>query len=263
MYDKRSDICRFEPRIHKTQKTMSEIESPNKNPEDLKFWYLKKHKLFRNLSFSEINQLCIIKRFNKSKRSEIIELPQTDKERIYFLKKGTIKLIQITEDGEEKLIDVLQKGDIFGELGLQNEGESTEFFKVVSTEALICTFYRENLEELMRKKPEFAIDYIKFIGLNIKRLKNSYSNIFFKDARMRLLLLFKNIISKEGGEDKVFEIPNYFTQKDLAQLICTTRQTVISLLKEFESEGLIEYSQKCIRIKDVPRLKRLVAECNQ
>lgn len=66
---------------------------------DLKYWYLHEHRLFRNLSFSEINALCILKRFKKSKKNEILELPFNEKERIYFLKQGTIKLIRIDEDG--------------------------------------------------------------------------------------------------------------------------------------------------------------------
>ncbi|MEM8529042.1 MAG: Crp/Fnr family transcriptional regulator, partial [Bacteroidota bacterium] len=75
---------------------------------NLKYWYLHDHKLFRNLNFAEINALCILKRFKKSKRNEILDLPFSEKERIYFLKKGTIKLIKIEENGEETVIDVLK-----------------------------------------------------------------------------------------------------------------------------------------------------------
>lgn len=62
---------------------------------ELKYWFLHDHKLFKNLSFSEIDALCILKKFQKSKKSEIIELPQSSKERIFFLKKGVLKLIKI------------------------------------------------------------------------------------------------------------------------------------------------------------------------
>ena len=49
---------------------------------DLKYWYLHEHKLFRNLSFSEIDALFILKRFKKSKKNEIIDLTFSEKERI-------------------------------------------------------------------------------------------------------------------------------------------------------------------------------------
>ena len=117
---------------------------------DLKYWYLHEHKLFRNLSFSEIDALCILKRFKKSKKNEIIDLPYSEKERIYFLKQGTIKLVKIDNDGKEILLDILQKGDLFGDLNLEKPIENNEYFKVVSDEAIICTFFREKLEDIIK-----------------------------------------------------------------------------------------------------------------
>lgn len=224
---------------------------------DLKYWYLHDHRLFRNLSFSEIDALCILKRFKKSKKNEIIDLPFSEKEKVYFLKHGTIKLIKIDDNGEELLLDILQKGDLFGDLNLEKNIGGNEFFKVVSDDAIICTFFRENLEEVMQKKPDFALNYIKFIGFNFKKIQNSYKNILFRDAKTRLILLLNVIVEKENSQNTTFVLPNYLTQKDIAQLICTTRQTVISLFKELELEGILSYSQKEIIIKDFQKIKNI------
>lgn len=225
---------------------------------EIKYWYLHNHKLFRNLSFAEIDALCILKRFKKSKKNELIDLPFSDKERIYLLKHGTIKLIRINEDGDEVLLDILQKGDLFGDLNLEKPTENDEFFQVVSDEAIICTFYREKLEEVMFKKPDFALNYIKFIGFNFKKIQNSYKNILFRDAKTRLLLLLQMIIEKENIEQNSFILPNYLTQKDIAQLICTTRQTIISLFKDLENEGVLVYSQKEISIPDISKIGKML-----
>jgi len=225
---------------------------------DLKFWYLHEHQLFKNLSYAEIDSLCILKRFKKSKKSEIFDLPFSEKERIYFLKHGTVKLLKINEEGEEEIIEILQKGDIFGELGLAQNIKPSEFFKVVSNEAIICTFFREKLEEIMYKRPDFAINYIKFIGFNFQKLQNSYKNIFFKDAKSRLILLINSIIEKEVINSQSFVLPNYLTQKDIAQLICTSRQTVVTLFNELQNDGLIQYNQKEIYVTDIHKLKKLI-----
>ena len=225
---------------------------------NLKYWYLHDHKLFKNLSFSEIDALCILKRFKKSKKNEIIDLPFSEKERIYFLKQGTIKLIKITDEGNETLLDILQKGDLFGDLNFEQLTKNEEFFKVVSEEAILCTFYREKLEEIITKKPDFAFNYIKFIGFNFKKIQNGYRNILFKDAKTRLLLLLNTIIEKEDVQSSSFILPNYLTQNDIAQLICTTRQTIISLFKELEKEGFLSYTQKDIIVPDVQKIKNFI-----
>ena len=225
---------------------------------DLKYWYLHDHKLFRNLNFNDINALCILKRFKKSTKNELLDLGANDQEKIFFLKQGVIKLIRVNNEGDEVLIDILQKGDLFGTLGFENKNADQDFFKVISDEAVLCMFYKERMEEVMISKPEFALSYIKFIGFNFKKIENSYKNILFRDAKSRLLLLINSIIEKEKVVEKSFVLPNYLTQKDIAQLICTTRQTVVSLFKELEDDGVLLYSQKVIQIPDLIFFRKVI-----
>lgn len=226
---------------------------------ELKYWHLHDHKLFRNLSFSEIDSLCILKRFNKSRKNQILDLPFNENGRIFLLKQGTIKLIKLNEEGDEIVLDIIQKGDLFGDLNLEKSKiANEEFFKVVSDEAIICTFYREKLEEIMLKKPDFALNYIKFIGFNYIKIQNSYKNIMFKDTKTRLLLFLNMVIEKENIDSTSYILPNYLTQKDIAQLICTSRQTVISLFNNLENEGFLNYTQKKIIILDVQKFKKLL-----
>ncbi|MEM8527893.1 MAG: Crp/Fnr family transcriptional regulator, partial [Bacteroidota bacterium] len=164
------------------------------------------------------------------------------------------KLIKIEENGEETVIDVLKKGDLFGDLNFEKAEDSSEFFKVLSEEAILCTFFRESLEDIMLKKPNFALSYIKFIGFRYKKVQNNYRNLLFKDAKTRLLMLLDMLMEKE--EQAV--LPNYLTQKDFAQLICTSRQTVVGLFKELERENILRCTQKEIEIIDLEKIKSLV-----
>jgi CRP/FNR family transcriptional regulator len=75
--------------------------------EDLKYWYLRDHKLFRTLSFGQIRQLCIITGF-KSAKGEIIYFSSSDLPRIFCLK-GNIKIVAVDEDGNETIKDIIQK----------------------------------------------------------------------------------------------------------------------------------------------------------
>lgn len=81
-----------------------------------------------------------------------------------------------------------------------------------------------------------------------KKIQNSYKNILFKDAKTRLLLLLNLIIENTDTNNSAFILPNYLTPKDISQLICTTRQTIVSLFKELEHEGVLTYSHKDIII---------------
>ncbi|MES2747005.1 MAG: Crp/Fnr family transcriptional regulator [Bacteroidota bacterium] len=223
--------------------------------EELKYWYLRDHKLFWTLSMSQIKQLCIIVGYKKAKKGDIIYLSSSDVPRIFLLKKGNIKIVEVDEDGNETIKDIIQKGDLFGELTLESDRNSNEYAKALTDEVAICSFLLSDFENLMLKNPNLALTYTKFVGLKMKRIKNNYSNLISKDAKTRLYTFIKEWAEREGKfEGNKVTLENYLTQADMAQIIGTSRQTATQLLNEMEEKNLIYYSRKEIIIDDVSKL---------
>jgi CRP-like cAMP-binding protein len=223
--------------------------------EDLKYWYLRDHKLFRTLSFGQIKQLCIITGFKKAQKGEIIYFSSSDLPRIFLLKKGNIKIVAIDEEGNETIKDIIQKGDLFGELTLETDTQSNEYAKVLSDDVAICSFLMSDFEDLLLRNPSLALSYTKFVGLKMKRIKNSYANLISKDAKTRLHQFLKDWAEKEGKRtDNKVVLENYLTQNDIAQIICTSRQTATQLLNEMETKGIIVYNRKEITLSDITKL---------
>lgn len=224
--------------------------------EELKYWYLRDHKLFRTLTFAQIRQLCIITGFTKAAKGDIIYLSSSDVPRLFLLKKGAIKIVSVDKDGNETIRDIIQKGDLFGELTLEKESHD-EYAKALSDSVSICSFLLSDFENLLLKNPSLALTYTKFVGLKMRRIRNNYSNLVSKDAKSRLCDFIKDWGEKEGKPENSFiRIENYLTQNDIAQIICTSRQTATHLLKEMEEEGLLVYGRKEIVIPDISKLNR-------
>lgn len=223
--------------------------------EELKYWYLRDHKLFWTLSRSQIKQLCIIVGFKKAKKGEIIYFSSSDVPRIFLLKKGNIKIVAVDEAGNETIKDIIQKGDLFGELTLESDKNSNEYAKALTDEVAICSFLLSDFENLMLQNPNLALTYTKFVGLKMKRIKNNYSNLISKDAKARLYTFLKEWAEREGVFDgNKVTIQNYLTQTDIAQIIGTSRQTTTQLLNEMEDKQLIFYTRKEILIDDITKL---------
>jgi CRP/FNR family transcriptional regulator len=53
---------------------------------------------------------------------------------------------------------------------------------VLSDDVAICSFLMSDFEDLLRN-PSLALSYTKFVGLKMKRIKNSYANLISKDAK--------------------------------------------------------------------------------
>lgn len=220
--------------------------------EELKYWYLRDHKLFWTLSMSQIKQLCMITGFKKAKKGDIIYFSSSELPRVFLLKKGNIKIVSVDEEGNETIKDIIQKGDLFGELELDNDVNSNEYAKALTDEVLICSFLISDFENLLLQHPNLALSYTKFVGLKMKRIKNNYANLISKDAKTRLLTFLKEWAERDGKTiDNRIVIDNYLTQNDIAQIICTSRQTATQLLNELEEKGQLYYSRKEIIIENI------------
>lgn len=217
--------------------------------EELKYWYLRDHKLFRTLSMSQIKQLCIVVRYRKFDKGDIVYFAADGPPRIYLLKKGSIKIVSMDDDGNEIVKDIIRKGDLFGQFELDAADDLNEYAKALTQEVSICSFLQSDLEELMRRHPDLALSYTKFVGWKMKRLRNNYRNLFSKDSRSRLLAFLAEWAAREGVQTgQSITLENYLTQNEIAQIICTSRQTAVSLLQELETDGLIQYGRKEIVI---------------
>ncbi|MCP9770187.1 Crp/Fnr family transcriptional regulator [Lacihabitans sp. LS3-19] len=213
------------------------------------YWYLQNHNLFKHLNSKEINEICYIAKYKTVKKGDIIFFTEENVDRVFTLKKGSLKIVKIDADGNEIVKDILKKGDMFGSLDLIQSNED-EYAIVLSDTATFCSFKVPDFEKFIENKPEVAVKYSKWIGFWFKRLENRYSNIMFKDVRTRLVSFLKDII-KDYEEDAngMITLPNYLTHQDISSLICSTRQTVTSLLNTLKSEGVIAYSRKEIMVK--------------
>jgi CRP-like cAMP-binding protein len=223
--------------------------------EDLKYWYLRDHKLFQTLSFSQIKQLCVITGYKKVVKGEIIYFSSSDVPRIFLLKTGIIKIVSFDENGCELIKEIIQKGDLFGELCLDNDLNSNEFAKALTAKVTICSFLMSDFENLLLQNPSLALSYTKFVGLKMRRFKISYGNLVSKNAKSRLIGFLVDWAKKEGVRDgSQYTIKNYLTQMDISQIICTSRQTATLLLNEIQVQGLIRYDRKEVLIYDINKL---------
>jgi CRP/FNR family transcriptional regulator len=222
---------------------------------EVKYWYLRNHKLFSTLSNSQISDLCIITRFKKANKGEIIYFADEPVQRIYFLKKGMIKIVEADKKGDEIIKDIIQQGDLFGEITLNNASKSHEYAQAMSSEVMICTFTLEDFEKLLEINPALALKFYKFVGFKFKRLQNRYANLVFKDVRSRLIDFLKEWAEREGETtDEGVLLHNYLTHQDIANLVCSTRQTITQLMNELEVDGKIQYSRKEIIFTDLQTL---------
>ncbi len=221
----------------------------------LQFWYLRNHQIFSQLSDQEVQQMCIMSGFKNGFKNEIIYFSDEPLNRIYILKRGMIKICVQDEKGGEIIKDIIKEGDVFGELSLDKNREGNEYAKVISDEVSICSFKVEDFEEVIKNNSSISLRYNKMMGDKLKKLENRYQNLVFKDVKSRLKIFISEWAASEGkATEQGVEIKNYLTHQDLAEIICSSRQTVTQLLGELEKEGRLIYSRSKIVLLEASKI---------
>ena len=101
-------------------------------------------------------------------KDTLIVRPNTLVESMYFLFSGSIRVVEINEEGGERILDQIEPGGVFGERSLL-AGESGSYSTVASTDCYALELEKERLNELLQKKPELNKAFYRML---LKRLSS-------------------------------------------------------------------------------------------
>jgi len=173
---------------------------------------------------------------------------------IYVVLKGRIKVIRTSSEGQQKIVSIRYRGDIFGELALADNGvESFRSDEAVALDTTRVAVIRiADFWQAARRDPHFMQTMIHHLAVSLAESHRHVESLVFDNNHRRLAraLMDLSIDAVRSGEASV-----RLTHEELAELIGSTREVVTGMMIEFRQNKLIEYKRGDIR----PNLKELSA----
>jgi CRP/FNR family transcriptional regulator len=214
--------------------------------------------IFQHITDEEYEELDLVHNFLEAASGEYIYFPFQNHNKLYFTKEGFIKLGYIDEHGNEVIKEIIQKGEVFGQLTLEKNNDRDEFAQAYKSAVSLCAFTMEDFLRLLQKKPDMAIAFSFHLGNKLRKVENRLLNILNKDVKSRLAqLLLQLAADNKSIINNTATIEKFLTHEDLAKLIGSSRQTVTTTLNQFENQNLITVSKKNISIPDINTFKKI------
>jgi CRP/FNR family transcriptional regulator len=211
---------------------------------DLFFNYLKSYYPQLELTETQLRDAAAMIRFRTLQKGEQL-IPGHSASSMYLLVNGKLKCVNCT-DGEQPLVkSILFEGDVFGDLTLLNQKATGEYVQALVNNVVIALCSINDLIRYLQQHPSLAIYFAMNNGIHIKKQERRYLPLFQKDAKLRLLCFLRSWARSDGkwkGEQVILE--RYLTNQDIAGYICTSRQTIHSLLKELQEDGQLKWGKK-------------------
>jgi CRP-like cAMP-binding protein len=161
---------------------------------------------------------------------------------IYYIQKGRLKVVVISEQGKEAVVGMLEPGQFFGE-GCLN-GHSLRIATTTAMEScLVTAISKIAMLAALHGEPKFSELFMAHLLTRNSRIEEDLIDQLFNSSEKRLarLLLLLANFGKEGSPQPIS--PN-ISQETLAEMIGTTRSRVSFFMNKFRKLGFISYNGK-------------------
>jgi CRP/FNR family transcriptional regulator len=211
---------------------------------------LKRNDFLAQLEPEDYETLNIAHNFIVAEKNSYIYFDPAYHNKLYFVKEGFVRVGLVDDEGNEFVKDILQPGDVFGLLTFDKTGLQGEFAQAHKKDAILCAFSVDDFKMLLERKPHLAIVFSEVVGEKVRRVESRLINLLMRDVRTRVLYFIWTIIPHTPQYGEEVEIPNYLTHEDIARLTGTCRQTVTTLIRQLEEDGLISVDRRKIVVRN-------------
>lgn len=159
---------------------------------------------------------------------------------VSFVKKGCIKIVAYTNNGDEILYNRIHSGDCFGESLLFSNNQIYQGDVIAEEDCELYQLTKSEILDLMQKDQKFLINYLSKISESNKNARTSIKILTFKCVEDRILY------SLNISQGKI----TYKSISDLAKKLFVSRESLSRSLHKLENGGIIKISNKNIKLVD-------------
>lgn len=205
---------------------------------------LKKIELLNSLSDDELKDISIAFVIKKVCKNELVLREEDTNNVMYMVLSGELKVIQVSEDGNEIILAIHESGEFFGEISLI-DGKTSPATVVSEKESVIALISKQDFFWLIEKHTKIRD---KLLQILCGRLRDSWEKIrilTMKDPAERIRALFLglcHITEKSTQQGVVLHVK--LTHQNIADMTGLTRETVTRILKKWQNSGKITILEK-------------------
>lgn len=195
-----------------------------------------------------------------SKGSTILYQSEIPRE-AYIVRKGFVRAYTITSSGEERIVALHTRGDIFPLSWVYGETKNTLFYYEAGSDTEIACISKEKLTSTIAASPELTTKLIKFAVNEQTALLMRITALEQSKAAEKIALTMYYLLIRHGVEKKpgYFTIDIKMTQSMIASLVGLTRESTAVNIAKLKELGVLTYSN-FIYVVNKPNLEKLVGE---
>ncbi len=161
---------------------------------------------------------------------------------MYVIGEGRVKVSKLSDDGREKILDLLEDGAFFGEMALLDEGPRSASIKTLGPVRLLA-LSRADFLALLRRSPDLAMAVVRELTRRLRQVDDQASSLSFQRVRDRARGLLRRL-ARDPAEQGAGLVTPVLTHQQIADMIGSSRETVTRVVKELKQDGWLSQRGK-------------------
>ena len=154
---------------------------------------------------------------------------------MYVIREGRVKVTKASDDGREKILDILEAGNFFGDMALFDRAPRSASVKTLQASRLLALSRRDVLAVLQRS-PDFAMSIIQVLIQRLRETDEQASAMSFQGVKARAQGLLERVAEQQSDGRRL--TPS-LTHQQIADMIGSSRETVTRVVKQLKQDALL------------------------
>jgi CRP-like cAMP-binding protein len=192
------------------------------------------------------------------KPNEIIFCEYEPGNDFYLIQEGQVRITK-TVGSSLKTLDVLESGDIFGEMAILEE-QPRSATAVCIGEVKALNFNRANFELLMTKNPQLALRVLTIFSTRIYDAKRRLMILLMDDIIGKVSDVFMMLYEKQGVNDHQKEVTLKVSVDDVGHWCGQPVSEVQKVLNQLQKTGKLNIYNDRVVLHNIQEFQRIVAQ---
>lgn len=203
--------------------------------------------------------LSVFERFAKTyQKNDILFCEFEPGETFYLIQSGRVEITKII-DNIEKTIDILNPGEVFGEMAIL-EGAPRSASAIALDPVKVLEFNRENFEILMMGNPQIALKLLKLFTKRIYDQKRRFMILTLEDEQAKVADVFLMLNETSTVEAPSEEVREFKTSvDDIAHWAGMSPERCRTILNHFMVQRRVDIYDDRIIVRNISDFIRFVS----
>ncbi|OGX60732.1 MAG: hypothetical protein A2189_06250 [Paenibacillus sp. RIFOXYA1_FULL_44_5] len=217
-------------------------------------WFVKKSEILSLIPFEKVDEIHeIFSHHQTVKKNTMIYQPMDPSEYVYLIKKGSVRLMRLADNGQQITLSIIKEGMIFGEGDVLNEKTYSHYAETIENSS-ICYVHKTDFKELLKKYDEVNKLILNILYRRWREAQQQIENLAFLDVTNRFVSLLLRLSKEYGKEYNKNGMRGTFinvkiSQDRLADYCGTSRESINRTIKDMKSEDLLDLDGRNIVLK--------------